>query len=491
MTWVQNVARSQGYVIVTKRSKAITKDFISKIYVKAHDGWKLRVVRDEHNHEPSMYIEGHRFTMRLSDKEARLVQDLTELDVKPQNILPTLKMQNQNNVSSLRIIYNFFKKFGRSRREGRTPMRNVMHILQTKGYNLQYRVNTITNELEDLFFIHPTSLKMWQTFPYAVLMDATYKTNKYNLLFLEIVGVTSTNKTFSIAFAFIHNEKTSNYISALTCLKLTINDSFSPRVIVTDRDLTLMKACEDVFSQSNHLLCRQRIKPQKTWNSFHVKWKKLVESPTLNAYMQNYADLQTLLFEHADVFDYLYTVWLGKYAERFVSLWTDKHINFGNSTTNRVESQHAKLKNTWNMRNVIWTNSYMLLKKLYNHKKLLSKKLSHDRIFEILRKRVSVHAMDKILEEFHRSKRFALTPENCGCQLRTCFGLPCAHELVMYVGSPIPLDSNDAFWRKLDLTSSISVEYDDLNVDNHMQRFKEIYKNQPDHIKYNYLRRME
>nr|KAJ0203885.1 hypothetical protein LSAT_V11C500256000 [Lactuca sativa] len=237
--------------------------------------------------------------MHLSDKETRLVQDLTELDVKPRNILPTLKAQNQNNVSSLRTIYNFVQKLGRSRREGRTPMQNVMHILQTKGYNLQYRVNTITNELEDLFFIHPTSLKMWQAFPYVVLMDATYKTNKYNLHFLEIVGVTSTNKTFSIAFAFMHNEKTNNYIWALICLKLTISDFFCPRVIVTDRDLALMKACGDVFLQSNHLLCSQRYNKalqttNQTTKDLEFFSSKLVESPTLNAYMQNYADLQTL-----------------------------------------------------------------------------------------------------------------------------------------------------------------------------------------------------
>nr|KAJ0212511.1 hypothetical protein LSAT_V11C400223670 [Lactuca sativa] len=48
---------------------------------------------------------------------------------------------------------------------------------------------------------------MWQAFPYMVLMDATYKTNKYNLPFLEIVGVTSMRLTFSIAFTFMHSEK--------------------------------------------------------------------------------------------------------------------------------------------------------------------------------------------------------------------------------------------------------------------------------------------
>ncbi|KAL4558334.1 hypothetical protein LXL04_036532 [Taraxacum kok-saghyz] len=545
MIWVQNVARSQGYVIVTKRSKAVTKGFISKIvlgcdlggvsrnkdgdtkkincpfelvgkYLKAHDRWTLRVKRDEHNHEPSLYMEGHAYAMRLTDKESRLVKDLTDLNVKPRDILPTLKEQNQNNVSSLRTIYNFVQKLGRSRREERSPIQNVMHVLQTKGYNFEYRLNNTTNELEELFFIHPTSFKMWQAFPYVVLMDATYKTNKYNLPFLEIVGVTSTNKTFSIAFAFMHNEQTSNYRWTLTCLKLTINNSFCPRVIVTDRDLALMKACEDVFPESNHLLCRwhifnditkrcrPRINLQKTWGSLHAKWKKLVESPTEDAYMENYENLRELLFNHADVFDYLYSVWLGNYAERFVSLWTDRHVNFGNSTTNRVESQHAKLKKHMESRKCdldkfihviekVVQSQETAIKESFTRSIIVRKPRFKDQIFDKLRRRVSNHAMDKILEELHRSKGFFPNPENCGCQMRTCYGLPCAHELAMYVGSgsSIPLDSVDAFWRKLDLSPSVSVAYGDLNIDHRMERLKETFDSQPDHIKFQYIRRME
>ncbi|CAI9275438.1 unnamed protein product [Lactuca saligna] len=291
-------------------------------------------------------------------------------------------------------------------------------------------------------------------------MDGTYKTDKYNLHFLEIVGVTSINKTFSIAFAFMHNEKTSNYIWALTCLKLTINDSFCPRVIVTDRD---------AFPQSNHLLCRwhifnditkhcrQRIKPQKTWNSFHLKWKKLVESPTLNEYMQNYADLQTLLFEYADVLDYLYTVWLGKYAERFVSLWTDKHVNFGNSTTNRVESLHAKLK-----------------KHLESAKCL---RIGYSKYCEnMFQCMLWIKTWKSFIDQKDLYQLLRIVDVNCGHVLD--------YNVLTNLGcSPIPLDSIDGFWRKLDLKPSISVEYGDLNVDYHMQRFKEIYNNKPDHIK--------
>lgn len=43
----------------------------------------------------------------------------------------------------------------------------------------------------------------WQ----LIIMDCTNKTNKYNYPLLEIVGVTSTNMTFVVAFAFLDQEK--------------------------------------------------------------------------------------------------------------------------------------------------------------------------------------------------------------------------------------------------------------------------------------------
>ncbi|KAK5772236.1 hypothetical protein PVK06_048516 [Gossypium arboreum] len=133
--------------------------------------------------------------------------------------------------------------------------------------------------------------------------DATYKTNKYDLPFVQIVGVTSTNKTFSIAFAFIINEKEENYNWALTYLKLTLEECMYPRVIVTDRELVLMNACQQVFLDATRLLCRwhitenikkhyrQSIKSQHEWDSFRAMWAVLVESPTWILYTKNYRKL--------------------------------------------------------------------------------------------------------------------------------------------------------------------------------------------------------
>nr|KAJ0222075.1 hypothetical protein LSAT_V11C200098510 [Lactuca sativa] len=62
---------------------------------------------------------------------------------------------------------------------------------------------------------------------------------------------------------------------------------------------------------------------------------------------------------------------------------------------------------------------------------------------------------------------------------------------VTYSSSPILLDSIDIFWRTLDFKPCVFVGYGNLNVDDHMKRWKEKFNNQPDHVKYNYIRKME
>ena len=123
--------------------------------------------------------------------------------------------------------------------------------------------------------------------------------------FVQIVGVTSTGNTFCVAFVFISEEKVDNYKWVLEQLKLTLNECMHPRVIVTDRELALMKACEIVFPHASHLLCRwhicqnivknckQTIKSKYDWNLFQSAWKELEDSPTWPSYEETIRN-----FEH-------------------------------------------------------------------------------------------------------------------------------------------------------------------------------------------------
>jgi alpha-glucosidase len=76
----------------------------------------------------------------------------------------------------------------------------------------------------------------------------------------EIVGVTSTELTFNVGFAFITNEKEDSFKWALeTCLSLLMSKETVPKVIVTDRDKSLMNAVEIVFPNSTALVCRYHV----------------------------------------------------------------------------------------------------------------------------------------------------------------------------------------------------------------------------------------
>lgn len=68
-----------------------------------------------------------------------------------------------------------------------------------------------TKTMTDLFWAHPISLKLLRAFSHVLIMDCTYKTNRYRMPLLEIVGLTSTDMTFVVAFVYLQYEKEDNF----------------------------------------------------------------------------------------------------------------------------------------------------------------------------------------------------------------------------------------------------------------------------------------
>nr|KAJ0193618.1 hypothetical protein LSAT_V11C800398700 [Lactuca sativa] len=270
-----------------------------------------------------------------------------------------------------------------------------------------------------------------------------YKTNKYGMPILEIVGVTPTNMTFSIAFVYMHEEKQSNYVWALDCLKSVMEGCMLSLIIVTGRETALMNAYAIIFPDAKGLLCRWHInnnimkKCKSCWDVLSTSWTRLVNSETKEAYNKNLAQVEKITNTYPDAFVYLNKTWLTPHKEKFVSAWTDKFLNFGNHTTNRADSQHVKLKR------YVETSGSDIAKSL-------------KRIDDVVESQYT---------EYERSKEFGFVYENCGCQVRTSYGLPCAHEQTIFVKKVhcVPLHSVDRFWKKLDLLECKSLEDDNLD----------------------------
>ena len=62
---------------------------------------------------------------------------------------------------------------------------------------------------------HPIAIDLLHAFLSVLIVDCTYKTNRYHFLLLEIVGVTSTDMTFFVAFVFMEAKPEGNYIWAM------------------------------------------------------------------------------------------------------------------------------------------------------------------------------------------------------------------------------------------------------------------------------------
>ncbi|XP_050886367.1 uncharacterized protein LOC127091723 [Lathyrus oleraceus] len=117
---------------------------------------------------------GHPSLCRLMPEEKECTVNMTLHLVQPKNILATLKRKRPKSDNS---------------------------------YMSRYRTCEDGASVIDIFWIHPSSIKLFNMFSTTLILDSTYKTNKYRLLLLEMVGVTSTEKTYSVGFSFLESEK--------------------------------------------------------------------------------------------------------------------------------------------------------------------------------------------------------------------------------------------------------------------------------------------
>jgi len=179
--------------------------------------------------------------------------------VKLRNILLTLKEHNANNYTTIKQVYNARNSYHSSIRGSNTEMQQLMKILERDQYIHWRRLND-EDVVCDTFWSHPDAMKLSNACNLIFLIDSTYKTNRYRLSLLDIVGVTPTRMTFSIAFFYLEEERLNNVFWAQEWFRdIFLRCDALVGVIITDKDLTLMNAVKTVFLESTNLLCRFHI----------------------------------------------------------------------------------------------------------------------------------------------------------------------------------------------------------------------------------------
>ncbi|KAL6554211.1 hypothetical protein OROMI_019884 [Orobanche minor] len=214
LDWVRMTGRKNGVVIVIDKSA-------KKI---------------DHNHAPAQYLKGHEYTSRLTRDEKCIVSKMADITA-PRFILSALNERDPSNTTGIESIYNAVQNERNAKKGLLSNVQYALSQLILKGYFHMCRVHPETQAITDIVWIHRDSIELYAQFPTVLVIDVTYKTNEYRVPFLEVVGITSTNLTYSLMFGYMCDELT----ELMLCLAKMPSVSFCYISIFTETDVAKNK----------------------------------------------------------------------------------------------------------------------------------------------------------------------------------------------------------------------------------------------------------
>ncbi|CAG8458404.1 9522_t:CDS:2 [Cetraspora pellucida] len=468
----QTFANSQGYVLVKKRTRKDHHGNLKNMILRCDRGgvynsskihqrqtstrlidcpfelyaarcdnlWYIRVRDSSHNHDPSEDLSGHPMSRRLTKQQLVNVEEMTASGSRPREIISTIRQNDPLALVICKDIYNARERLRQKNLVGRTPVEALIDELKEGDYIYEYKCDD-TGHITHLFFTHNESVMLTCRYLFIFLMDCTYKTNKYRMPLLNVVGITSFNTTFFSCFIFMKDEDEEDYLWALTCITKLFNGISNPHVIVTDRELALMNALKTAFLDSTNLLC--------LW---HIN-KNIMKN-------------------------------------------CKSQFEEGTTVTSRVEGAHATIKtylhtSAGDLRNV----RIKLSLAVNNQKQELDTKISSEKIrfptfvqnnslYANIKNKISNFALKKVDEQYQRIKcattQDPLPP--CTGSFSSTMGLPCAHKIqIIENNQGLTLDDFHEHWWIQEHSSIPSIETNIQELQPLLQTLQEKYEEWPEH----------
>ncbi|CAG8674444.1 7504_t:CDS:2 [Cetraspora pellucida] len=120
---------------------------------------------------------------------------------------PGYQKLSNNKKAQIQVLHN---SDARNRIKGLSQVAKLLNNLQNKDkYKITYSVKN--NRLYSLFFTTSDSLMTFEHYSEVILMDSTYKTNRFGMPLLLISGIDAMGITFLIASRLISDETNINY----------------------------------------------------------------------------------------------------------------------------------------------------------------------------------------------------------------------------------------------------------------------------------------
>ncbi|XP_047966051.1 protein FAR1-RELATED SEQUENCE 5-like [Salvia hispanica] len=253
ITWYNVVCNRKG-------SKKSSEDD----QANARSGYAVEEFNEVHNH----YMVGTEHQQFMSiNRKLDYVHHQFILDCSKANIGPTLTF------NVLKEILGGFQLVGCNVGDIRNASRDikayahgfdVQMVLDdmarkkemSEAFTYEYEVNA-SNQLVALFWCDGLMKRNYHMFGDIVAFDTTFNTNRYCMIFAPFTGKDNHGRPVTFAAGLVSNEKTGAFEwlfrHFVQCM------GFAPKMIVTDQDLGMRSAIEEILVGTRHRWCMWHI----------------------------------------------------------------------------------------------------------------------------------------------------------------------------------------------------------------------------------------
>lgn len=417
--FIKNFAQDYGYAVSKRCSKRAKNGHIKTIYVKCSRGgeyqdrviertrqgstiltdcpfsivlqlqeddtWLVDIRERRHNHDPSP-ISTH-----SAHRHRQVLEHTTQIEAQLKNgidtrhIIASLVKEGGDSIGiKNRDIYYFRRDMRKRFLDGREPIHVLLSSFpETSDWVINYQ--TYKDTITAVFLTHKSCLDLLRLYNTVLFLDSTYKTNKYRMPLLDIVGCTGANKAFWVGFGFVRNEKEESYLFILRSLEQVISriGLGHPKTIITDKDQALINAIEAIFPYTHTILCiwliqknlmvkcrptlRQEViridyegkyikgtlvnefteKVEARWVNFWQDFMKIINAYTEEEKDAEWNNLRAKYSHNVwdTAFDYIKDEWLQEDTSRhFLKCYTNEYLHLNKQASSQVEGAHWIIK---------------------------------------------------------------------------------------------------------------------------------------------------
>jgi len=296
------------------------------------------------------------FKRRLDDDELKEVQGLVSLS-------PKLKLVKQHILKQfgkkviLKDIQNVRTKAKSQAKGGRDGAQVMIDRLEEEMQKDQGSKGGVivseNNELSIVYFASSHLISLYEKFPEVIMIDGTYNVNTSRMPLYSVMIEDGNGHGRTVFYAATTDESTQHLRAIVQAFKNCNPCYGNTKVIIIDKDFTEMAVLKEEFPTATILFCQFHVikcfykavsdadVPKDRRDSLRKVLHDIVYSESMDDYVDYLAEIVRLgnpTFEK-----YFLDNW-SSCLEMWISFQRDSSVHFGNTTNNRLECSHSKLK---------------------------------------------------------------------------------------------------------------------------------------------------